>query len=131
MKSVSLVIGLSLLSSVSFAKTDITNQVEAIRCSTIVEQKASKRISSTSSKGSVVVGVIFQDSHKQNNLEIFKLSSVEIETEGDLAGLTVKLANATGSAELDIDEAGSSTLVVNGLAQDLLNLQCTVDFKAQ
>ena len=130
MKALSLVLGMSLLTSVSFAQISITDRIGSISCTSTFEQKATKRVSSvTNQKGEVLVAVLFQDALQQKNLEIFNILSADLDGNEAENSLLIKLANKENTAEIEIDYTGASTLVVNGIAQDILKLECEAGLK--
>lgn len=137
MKAVSLIIGLSLLSSVSFAKkVTLAGGISSVSCHSIVDQNATQKVaSSQDTTGAVQVAIAYVDEVGSKNLGIFTVDKVALETEESQGAMIISLStspkgtSSTRDAEIEIDNTGSSTLTINGSPQDILNLQCVAGLK--
>lgn len=137
MKAVSLIIGLSLLSSVSFAKKiTVAGGISSVSCHSIVDQDATQKVaSSLDSAGVIQVAIAFVDEFKSKSIDLFTVDKVELETEESKGAMIISLSTSpkgTSSmrdAEIEIDNTGTSTISVNGSPQDILNLQCVAQLR--
>lgn len=137
MKAVSLIIGLSLLSSASFAKKiTVAGGISSVSCHSIVDQDATQKVaSSLDSAGVIQVAIAFVDEFKSKSIDLFTVDKVELETEESKGAMIISLSTSpkgTSSmrdAEIEIDNTGTSTISVNGSPQDILNLQCVAQLR--
>jgi hypothetical protein len=126
MKTISLLMALSLLAPAAFAQPNLAGSVTDVACKT---QKSDRvGVKSIIQDGKLVL-VAAHGSDSDARASVYSLTSVTIGV-GDQDGLTVKAEGADGELDLLLDVDGAARFYkLNGELQDTNGMSCTLKFK--